>query len=78
MGSPVIKRPKALGHQLGVDAGLDQVAGGGHLRAGFFAVDIAARVRGRGIELQGVQQKIVRVRHAEATEDGKMAFQYTE
>src|SRR5690606_5217234 len=55
--------PETFFDQAGVGIGVDKVGGGGDLRTRIQAVQIAARVGCRSVELQGVEPCFGRVAH---------------
>ena len=54
---------KAIGHQIGIQHGVNQVAGCGDLRPGLARWQIAAFIGRSGIELQGLQRQVFEVGH---------------
>ncbi len=65
-------------HQVGIHIALDQVAGRGDLGPGLPVRQVAARVGRRRVELQGLQRKVVELRHCGPGEGGSNASQYKE
>lgn len=70
--------PKTVGHQFGIGVAVDQMTGGGYLRAGLAVGQVAASVRSRRIKLDSVQRQFFELRHGFWGVGFKTKFQYTE
>ena len=68
---------KPLGDQIGVKIALDQVAGGGDLRPCLPVRQVTAGVGRCRVKLQGLQRKVVELRHAGSVWGGSSSSQYT-
>src|SRR5205085_10849281 len=67
--------PESAGHEIRIRVVVDEMAGRRDLGAGLRARQVTARVRRRRIELQGLERKVLEVRHAGSR--GRISRQYT-